>query len=122
MIKPTSLPKHNIAPVTPFRLDGLDAARYALGAVVALTAVAVLAFVPGNIGFTSAMAYGSGSALGAALLLLLLNLLYRSVVNPRPQARSRRAGGRARGSSRLIRETSGRFRRQPDRVEADHTG
>lgn len=78
-MKPTPPLEQNIAPVTPRRSDGLDAARYALGGVVVLTEVVVLAFVPGDIEFTSAMAYGFGSALVATLLMLLLNLLYGSV-------------------------------------------
>ena len=59
------------------RSDGLGAARYAMGGVVVLTAVVVLVIVPGDIGFTSAMAYGFGSSIGAVLVMMLLNLLYR---------------------------------------------
>jgi hypothetical protein len=80
-MKPTPPPERTIPPETPRRSDRMDAARYALGGVVVLTAVVVLALVPGDIGFTSAMAYGSGSALGATLIMLLLNLLYRAIFN-----------------------------------------
>ncbi len=76
-MQPGQPPEHNTSSSISGSSARLAAARYGSGAVIVLAAVVVLVVVPGDIGFTSAMAYGSASALGAALSLMLLNLLYR---------------------------------------------
>jgi hypothetical protein len=61
------LPPHSTSSSSTSRSPGLSAVRYDVGVVVVLSAVVVLVVVPGDVGFISAMAYGVGSALGAAL-------------------------------------------------------
>jgi hypothetical protein len=117
-MKPIPPPERNIPPETPRRSDRLDAARYALGGVVVLTAVVVLAFVPGDIGFTSAMAYGFGSALGATLIMLLLNLLYRAIVNRDREPDADPPADERLGQPAAGRRTRSRFRRHDESAPA----
>lgn len=89
-MQPVQPPEHDRSPSISGRSARLSAARYGLGGVMVLAAVVVLVVIPGDIGFTSAMAYGVGSALAAGLSVLLikavvsvvlLRLLYRWSVN-----------------------------------------
>ena len=112
------------------RSDGLGAARYAMGGVAVLTAVVVLVIVPGDIGFTSAMAYGFGSSIGAVLVMMLLNLLYRLSARggrerereegARNLAEDERKGRPAAGGLRVVPRAGPGRERQRDRVRSQH--
>ncbi len=79
-MQPVQPPEHDTSSSISGRSARLSAARYGIGGVMVLAAVVVLVVVPGDIGFTSAMAYGVGSALAAGLSVLLINAVVSVVL------------------------------------------
>lgn len=79
-MQPAQPSEHDTSSSISGRSARLSAARYGIGGVMVLAAVAVLVVVPGDIGFTSAMAYGVGSALVAGISLLLIKAVVSVVL------------------------------------------
>ncbi len=98
-MQPARSPDQNTSSISG-RSARLSAARYGIGAVMVLAAVAVLVIVPDS-GFGSTMAYGFGSAIAAGLSVLLIkagvsvvlpNLLYHWSIS---RDRDRKRAGKA---------------------------
>lgn len=85
-MQPAQPSEHGRSSSISGRLARASAASYEIGGVMVLAAVVVLVVVSGEVGFSSAMAYGFGSAIAVGLSVLLikagvsvvlLHLLYR---------------------------------------------
>lgn len=80
-------PEPTASTAASWRSAGLLAVRYGIGSAIMLAGVVILLAVPGDLG-----AYGFASAMGAAMSVLLLNLLYRmSVSSERDREREEEA-------------------------------
>ncbi len=76
-MKQVQQPQHITSSSISPRSSSLSAGRYAVGALVMLAGFAALITVPGDMEFGLASVIAFSSSLGAALFLLLLNILYR---------------------------------------------